>query len=196
MLRNLIRVLLLTALCLLAQRDAAVIRGTVTDAGGGLIPNARVSIADERTGVTAFNTETDAEGRYAAPALRASSYTINVESAGFKRAIRRGVTLEVGQVAVLDFTLEVGQVTEAVEVTAEAPLLRTESAELGDVVEGRRVVELPLNGRFFVNLVSLTTGVTPPAAVQNPNNNRFLGARWATRSSGQRYAAGQQQLHR
>lgn len=162
-----------------------------------MIPNARVSIADERTGVTAFHTETDAEGRYAAPALRASSYTINVESAGFKRAVRRGVTLEVGQVAVLDFTLEVRQVTEVVEVTAAAPLLRTESAELGDVVEGRRVVELPLNGRFFVNLVSLTKGrYAAGGSTESEQQSLSWSARWATRSSGTRYAAGQQQLHR
>ncbi len=91
--------------------------------------------------------------------------------------MRRGVNLEVNQVAAVDFTLQVGQVSEVVEVTAAAPLMHSESAELGDVVEQRRVVELPLNGRFFVNLVNLTVGVTPAAAVGNPNNNQYLGAR-------------------
>ena len=170
-------VFLLAATCLLAQRDTGIIRGVILDSAGAVVPSARIAIADETTGVTAFTTVTDESGRYTAPALRASAYSLTVEAAGFKKSVRRGVVLEVGQVAVIDIALEVGQVTEAIEVTAAAPLLRTESAELGDVVERRRVVELPLNGRFFVNLVSLTTGVTPPAAVQNPNNNRFLGAR-------------------
>jgi hypothetical protein len=96
---------------------------------------------------------------------------------GFKKANRRGVILDLNQVAIVDITLDVGEVSEVLEVSGAAPLMRTESGELGDVVEQRRVVELPLNGRFFVNLVALTTGVNPPAAVQNPNNNVFLGAR-------------------
>jgi hypothetical protein len=102
---------------------------------------------------------------------------VTAEIPGFKKAIHRGVVLEVNQVVIVNITLEVGQVTELIEVTAEVPMIRADSAELGDVVEYRRIVELPLNGRFFVNLVPLTTGVTPPAPVQNPNNNVFLGAR-------------------
>lgn len=175
------RVRFLIFFCLLpnlpAQRDTGTIRGEVTDAGGGSVPKARIVITDQTTNVVAFSTETNDDGRYTAPVLKASTYTITAEAAGFKKSVRRGVILEVSQAAVVDIRLELGQVTEAVEVTAAAPLLKTETAELGDVVERRRVVELPLNGRFFVNLVSLTTGVTPPAPVQNPNNNRFLGAR-------------------
>src|SRR5436853_342932 len=72
---------------------------------------------------------------------------------------------------------DTGPITEVVEVTEAAPLMHAQSAELGDVVEHRRVVELPLNGRFFVNLIPLTVGVTPAAAVGNPNNNQYLGAR-------------------
>ena len=102
---------------------------------------------------------------------------LTAEAPGFKKDVRRGINLQVNQVAVVDFTLEVGQVTEVVEVTEAAPLMHTQSAELGDVVEHRRVVELPLNGRFFVNLVPLTVGVTPAAGVGNPNNNQYLGAR-------------------
>jgi hypothetical protein len=160
-----------------AQRDTGTIRGTVLDATGAVVPHAQVTVTDERTEVLAFATRTDELGRYAAPALKPSTYRVTAEIPGFKKAIHRGVVLEVNQVVIVNITLEVGQVTELIEVTAEVPMIRADSAELGDVVEYRRIVELPLNGRFFVNLVPLTTGVTPPAPVQNPNNNVFLGAR-------------------
>ena len=160
-----------------AQRDTGTIRGTATDSTGAVIPQVQVTITDERTNVVAFTTETDEAGRYVAPALKASAYLVSAEISGFKKAIRRGVILDVNQVAIVDIALDIGEVSEVLEVSGAAPLMRTESAELGDVVEQRRVVELPLNGRFFVNLVALTTGVNPPAAVQNPNNNVFLGAR-------------------
>jgi len=160
-----------------AQRDTATIRGTVVDATGAVVPNAQVTVTDERTEVLAFATATDELGRYTAPALKPSTYRVTAEKPGFKKAVHRGVVVEVNQAVVVNITLELGQVTELLEVTAEVPMIRTDSAELGDVVEYRRVVELPLNGRFFVNLVPLTPGVTPPAPVQNPNNNVFLGAR-------------------
>jgi hypothetical protein len=90
--------------------------------------------------------------------------------------VRRSVNLDVNQLVVSDLMLEIGQVTQVTEVTAAAPLMQTQSAESGDVVEHRRVVELPMNGRFFVDLVPLTVGVTPPSTVANPNNDTFLGA--------------------
>jgi hypothetical protein len=160
-----------------AQRDTGTIRGTVLDATGAVVPNAQVTVTDERTNVLAFTTTTDELGRYSAPALKPSTYLVTAEMTGFKKAIHRGIILDVNQVAVVNITLDVGQVSEVLEIAGEIPLMHTDSAELGDVVEQRRVVELPLNGRFFVNLVALTTGVNPPAAVQNPNNNVFLGAR-------------------
>jgi hypothetical protein len=136
-----------------------------------------ITVTDERTNTLVFKTMTDASGQYRAIALKPSDYVIVAELAGFKREVRRGVTLQVNQAAQVDFRMQVGQVSEVVEVTEAAPLMNTQSAELGDVVERRRVVDLPINGRFFVNLVSLTVGVTPPAPVGNPNNNQFLGAR-------------------
>ena len=162
---------------LLAQSDTGVIRGTVVDTSGAAVPGVRVSVTDERTNVAAFSTVADEAGRYAALALKASTYTVSAEATGFKKAVRSGVILDVNQTAVVDITLEIGSVSEVLEVTGAAALLQTESAELSDVVEQKRVVELPLNGRFFVNLVNLTTGVVPASAGQNPNNNTFLGAR-------------------
>lgn len=165
------------ALPILGQRDTGIITGTVRDSTGAVIPQARVVVTEAATEVQAFGTTSDEAGRYTAPALKPGEYVVTVEREGFRREVRRGVVLQVNQVAVVDITLQLGQVTETVEVTEAPPLLRTESAELGEVVEHRRVVDLPLNGRFFVNLVHLAAGVTPPAPVQNPNNNVFLGAR-------------------
>jgi hypothetical protein len=161
----------------MGQTDTGTIVGTVKDGSAAAMPDVRVTVTDTRTNREVFSTVTDGSGRYTAPALRPSEYVIAAELAGFKKDLRRGVTLQVNDVAVVDFTLQIGQVTEVVEVVGEASLMRTQSAELGDVVEQRRVVELPLNGRFFTNLVALTVGVTPAAAVGNPNNNQYLGAR-------------------
>jgi hypothetical protein len=174
---------------LYGQSDTGLIRGAVTDTSGAVVPGGRITVTDERTNVTAFSAVADEAGRYTAPALRPSTYTIAAQATGFKRSVRSGVILEVNQTAVVDIALEVGSVSETLEVTGAPPLLQTESAELGDVVEQKRVVDLPLNGRFFVNLVNLTTGVVPASAGQNPNNTTFLGARAGepgVSSSGQR----------
>jgi hypothetical protein len=147
------------------------------DSSSAVIVQVKITITDARTNTAVFNTVTDATGAYTAPALKPSDYIITAEATGFKKELRRGVNLQVNQIATVNFTLQVGEVTEVLEVTAAATLMHTRSAELGDVVEHRRVVELPLNGRFFVNLIPLTVGVTPAAGVGNPNNNQYLGAR-------------------
>src|SRR5216684_3134211 len=159
------------------QSDTGTITGIVRDSSAAVIARVKITVTDIGANAEVFSATTDAAGRYTAPALRPADYVLTAEAPGFKKDVRRGVTLQVNQVAVVDFTLEVGQVTEVLEVTEAAPLMHTQSAELGDVVEHRRVVELPLNGRFFVNLVPLTVGVTPAAGVGNPNNNQYLGAR-------------------
>jgi hypothetical protein len=164
-------------LALRAQTDTGTITGEVRDGSSALIARVRITIVNTRTNTGAFTTLTDTSGRYTAPALKPSDYVITAEAAGFKKEVRSGVVLEVNQVAVINFTLELGQVNQVIEVNGAAPQMQTESAELGDVVEHRRVVELPLNGRFFVDLVPLTVGVSPPSTVANPNNDTFLGAR-------------------
>jgi hypothetical protein len=112
-----------------AQRDTGTIRGTATDSTGAVIPQVQITITDERTNVVAFTTETDEAGRYVAPALKASAYLVSAEISGFKKANRRGVILDVNQVAIIDITLDVGEVSEVLEVSGAAPLMRTESAE-------------------------------------------------------------------
>ncbi|HEY1950885.1 MAG TPA: TonB-dependent receptor, partial [Bryobacteraceae bacterium] len=175
--RILLIALFVWPLMLWGQTDTGTITGMVRDTSAASVTQVKIGITDARTNSEVFNTMSDNSGRYTAPALKPSEYVITAESAGFKREIRRGITLDVNQVAVIDFTLEVGQINQSVEVTGAAPLMQTQSAELGDVVEHRQVVELPLNGRFFVDLVALTAGVTPASTVANPNNDTFLGAR-------------------
>ena len=167
----------LVPLAVWGQSDTGTITGIVRDTTAAVIARVKITVTDIGANAEVFSAATDAAGRYTAPALRPADYVLTAEAPGFKKDVRRGINLQVNQVAVVDFTLEVGQVTEVVEVTEAAPLMHTQSAELGDVVEHRRVVELPLNGRFFVNLVPLTVGVTPAAGVGNPNNNQYLGAR-------------------
>jgi carboxypeptidase family protein len=157
------------------QSDTGTITGTVRDSSAAAVPRVKITVTDARTNADVFTAQTDSAGRYTAPALKPSDYFLTAEMTGFKKEMRRGVTLEVNQMATVDFTLQVGQVSEVVEVTEAAPLMHAQSAELGDVVEQRRVVELPLNGRFFVNLVNLTVGVTPAAAVGNPNTRQVEG---------------------
>src|SRR4030095_6914688 len=100
-----------------AQRDTGTIRGTATDSTGAVIPQVQITITDERTNVVAFTTETDEAGRYVAPALKASVYLVSAEISGFKKANRRGVILDVNQVAIVDITLDVGEVSEVLEVS-------------------------------------------------------------------------------
>ena len=94
------------------------------------------------------------------PFLVPGLYDVRVENAGFKVATRRGVDLQLGAVARIDFNLEVGEVSQQVEVTGGAPLLATETTALGTVIENRRIVELPLNGRNYLQLVTLSPNVT------------------------------------
>ena len=160
---------LLAVAILLGQQGRGTISGIVADASGAVVPNASVAITNTATNVT-YPTATNAEGLYVAPALPVGSYTITVEQAGFKRAVRSGVTLQVDQRAAVDFRLEVGATAEAIEVTADALLVDTGSATVGKVVENRRIAELPLNGRNVLALVMLTPAVKSQAG---PTNSGF-----------------------
>lgn len=154
---------------LLAQQSRATFSGTVTDTTGGAVPAAKVTITNVDTNaVTAV--ETNSEGYYSAPLLVIGAYSISVEKAGFKKAIRSGLQLQVDQRAEINFALDVGGVAEVIEVKGEAPLVDTGSATVGKVVENRRVVELPLNGRNALALTLLTPSVKSNAG---PTNSGF-----------------------
>lgn len=135
------------------------ITGQVTDSSGAIIPGAQVTISNEGTSATR-TTVTNESGLYTAPLLPPGAYTVRAEAAGFQSAVRSGIELQVQQTARVNFEMTVGQVSELVEVTGGTPLLTTEDATVGSVIENRRIVELPLNGRNFLQLVALSPNVS------------------------------------
>ena len=155
---RLIATALLAVTSLLAQQGRGTISGIVTDAQGAAVPGATVEVRNSGTNA-AFRTATNEAGFYTAPGLAVGSYEIAVEASGFKRTLRSGVVLEVDQKASINLAMEVGQVSERVEVVAEAPLVDANSATVGKVVENRRIQELPLNGRNALALALFTPGV-------------------------------------
>ncbi len=142
-----------------AQVTTGTILGTVHDNTGAAVVGAQVVITEVTKGTRQVY-QTDDTGSYNAPFLIPGSYEVSVEQQGFKREVRSGITLQVDQKARIDLMLSLGTVSETVTVTEAAPLVRSTSAEVGDVVEQRAVRELPLNGRNFAQLVYLAPGVT------------------------------------
>lgn len=135
------------------------ISGEVRDSSGAAIPNARVVVINTDTNVSR-ETATNEAGAYSFPSLVPGPYRVRAEKEGFKSVTRTDLQLQVQQSARLDFEMTVGQVSESVEVSAQAQLLATEDATIGTVIENKRIVELPLNGRNYLQLVSLAPNVS------------------------------------
>jgi len=160
-----LRVLLMCSLWLMAGRPAlaqlgtATISGNVTDSTGAVVVGASVKAVNNATGFRRETASTE-QGQYHLPGLTPGSYNVSVESKGFRRAELSDITLQVDQNARLDVALVVGQVSETVEITAQAPLIDSQSATLGAVVDTQKILALPLNGRNFVQLALLVPGVT------------------------------------
>ena len=144
-----------------AQNEAAL-SGTVTDTTGAVVPNATVKLTSHEQG-TVRTVQTNQAGVYQFSFLPPGTYDLDVSANGFKTVNRTNETLAVAQNARLDFSLEVGNVSENVTVSASTESVNTESAEVGAVVDNTRVVEMPLNGRTFYSLAPLVPNVTPPA---------------------------------
>ena len=144
------------------QQGSGTILGTILDPQGAVVQGALVEVRSVETNAT-FQTASNESGFYTAPGLAVGSYEISAESAGFKRAVRRGVVLQVHQNAKVDFELELGQLTEVVEVRADVPLVDVGGATVGAVIERRRVADLPLNGRSALALTLLNAGVVSNA---------------------------------
>ena len=153
----------------LGQQSTGTISGLVTDQQGAVIPGARVEVRNTSTNA-AFATSTNESGLYVAPGLAVGDYEVVVESDGFRRSVRSGITLQVGQNAEVEVTLEIGQLTEVVEVIGQAPLVDTGGATIGEVIERKRVSDLPINGRGALALTLLTSGVISNAG---PTNSGF-----------------------
>ena len=145
----------------LAQRDLGTILGTIADSTGAVVPNARVTIINDNTGVRDVVQSNDA-GIYIRPALQPGTYTVEVEASGFKKAVQRNILVTAGDRVQANILLEVGQITESVEVSAAPPALQTESTIIGQTIQSRNTSELPLGGqRKFTFLARLAPGVVP-----------------------------------
>ncbi|HYM12025.1 MAG TPA: carboxypeptidase-like regulatory domain-containing protein, partial [Bryobacterales bacterium] len=157
--RWVVSVILAAAALPLGAQNFGEITGAVSDSSGAVITGASITVTSTTTNQVR-RAATNESGTYTVPFLVPGLYDVRAESAGFKVATRRGVDLQVGAVARIDFSLEVGEVSQQVEVSGGAPLLATENTSLGTVIENKRIVELPLNGRNYLQLVTLSPNVT------------------------------------
>ena len=153
-----------------AQVGAGALTGDVSDQAGAAVPGATVTVTSVGTNLSRTSM-TGPDGRYAVPGLAPGSYQVRVELSGFRPLTREGIRLATGETVRLDLQLEVGGLAEAITVTADAPLLRSETSGLGQVIDNRKVVDLPLNGRSFITLASLAPGVALPPGSPLPRIN-------------------------
>src|SRR5215471_11118494 len=162
-----------------AQVTGGTISGTVTDAHGKVVVNARISFANVETGVSREVTTND-EGFYSAPNLLAGSYDVKFTAPGFKTEAKSGITLTVAASVTLDQTLRVGSISETVSVQSEIPAVQTSSSDINAVVNATTVRELPLNGRSWTDLAELQPGVNaihtqPDFSAGTDRGNRGFG---------------------
>ena len=141
-----------------AQVASAEVSGTVLDPTGAGVANAKVTATNKATNVVR-ETVTNPTGAYLINLLPPGDYVLAVEAPGFSKLSQSGLSLQINQQAQMDLTLKVGQVSEVLEVTAAAPMLQSEASSLGTVVSEKLVNQLPLNGRNFIQLATLSPGV-------------------------------------
>jgi hypothetical protein len=149
---------LLAAASLLAQFETAAVLGTVRDPSGSVVPKAVVTLTNQDTGIQAKAT-TDTNGNYDFPDVRVGSYTVEVEATGFSKVSTKDVGVTVNARQRVDLTLQVGAVTQTVEVSGAASVLETDTSEHGQTINTQAVRELPLNGRNFSDLALLSTNI-------------------------------------
>jgi hypothetical protein len=141
-----------------AQAVSGTIVGSVKDTSGAAVGDVPVVVTDEGTGI-ARTVNTDSSGEFTAPSLPPGTYTVSVEAKGFKKTAMSGLQLGVDQKIRADVALQLGAVSETVEVQAAAPVLQSDSSELAQTVTGQQIRDLPLNGRDFVQLTRIIPGI-------------------------------------
>ena len=162
--RTLFLIVIVYVICPLfaaAQAGRAELFGVIRDSSGGAIPGAAVQVEDQATMVR-YSATSDDRGEYHLVGLPASNFVVTVEQPGFRMYRQSGLTLRLAERTVLDLTLQVGQTTQTVEVTASAPLLQTASGEVSMNMDEKKVTSLPLDGRNFIPLVTMAPGVALP----------------------------------
>ncbi|MBA2306312.1 MAG: TonB-dependent receptor [Acidobacteria bacterium] len=151
-------VLILFTSGMLAQGATGIITGTVTDETGAVLPGASVTIRNDDT-AAARDLATDADGRFRAPDLLPGPYSVTATLQGFATIARSGIRLTIGREAVVDFSLKVGQIADVVNVVGEASTIDTRTSSTGALISEEQIKNLPLNGRSFIELATLTPGV-------------------------------------
>jgi Carboxypeptidase regulatory-like domain len=152
----------------LAAQDAAV-TGTVHDPQQALIPNTSITLTNLDTGIVQ-TTKTDLAGAYEFPFVKPGNYSLKAEQKWFETFVQQQVAVGVAERVRIDATLRVGESSTMITVEAAPPGVQTETSSLGEVVESQRISQMPLNGRFFLDLALLATGTTVPST----NNRTFL----------------------
>ena len=144
-----------------AQAGRAEISGDIRDPSGLAVPQAKIEAEDQATRAR-YSSVSDERGGYHILGLPAGRYALAVDRLGFRRYRRQGIALRMGDLVSLDVILEVGQASESVEVTAATPLLKTAGGEMSLNVDEKKISTLPLDGRNFISLVTLSPGVALP----------------------------------
>jgi hypothetical protein len=146
------------------QANTAVVVGTVVDSTDAAVPGASIALTHTDTSTTT-TVVSDEKGQYRTAPLRIGDYTITVELPGFRTFVQRGVVLNIGDVRKVDAHLQLGDVSEQITVAASVPLLSTADSTVGTVITNRQIKDLPLNGRDYLQLASLSSGTLPTSGV-------------------------------
>src|SRR5262249_41732717 len=165
----------------------ATAQGVVTDNSGAVVANAQVTITNLDTGV-ALNTTSNEDGLYRLTGLSPGRYNIEAKAGGFAPTRINDARLEVGQTARFDIALKPGNVSETVEVSAQMALLNSETTDVGQVIDGKRIVETPLNGRNYLQLAQLTAGGLPAGKSRPTQERGLLAVRQTTIPNNRRHA--------
>ena len=170
---NLFRAVLLAALAIsflsalpagnvYAQVEKATLSGTVTDASGAVIVDAKIEAKNVSTGAT-YSAASDPQGRYILPEMEVGTYEVSAQKSGFQQMVQTGVVLSVGARPILDFKMSVGRTEQVVEVQGQASQVDTETAAVGQLISPNQMENLPINGRNFTSLLTLAPGIAPVA---------------------------------
>ncbi|HYE73518.1 MAG TPA: carboxypeptidase-like regulatory domain-containing protein [Blastocatellia bacterium] len=148
-----------------SQISSADLKGTITDASQAVVAGATVTATNTATGISR-STTSDAQGEYRIPLLPPGVYDVRVEMNGFAAQLVKSITLTVGQTAVINFALKIGEISSTVEIQgAEAPVIETERVHQAETLTQKPINNLPINGRRFLDFALLTPGVVP----ENPS---------------------------
>ncbi len=164
--------LLLPFMAALCFGQLATVEGEIHDPSNAVVPGAQVKVINAKTGV-ATTSLSNATGFYSIPGLIPGAYSVEARVQGFETAVQHNLTLDVNQIARVDFTLKTGTVSQTVDVSATAAPLTTDSSSVGQVISNKTVVELPLNGRNYLQLAQLTAGVSPSTGSRNTSQGSF-----------------------